>query len=66
MLKWLTIGLGGGLGSMARYGMGVFIQNHLVKTPFFPAGTLIVNLSGCLVIGLVAGWLDAKQNIADE
>jgi len=65
MLKWLAIGIGGGIGSMARYGMGNLVQNYIVKTTHFPIGTAFVNLSGCLIIGLVAGWIDAKHSIND-
>lgn len=52
MLQSLVlVGLGGMLGSMARYLAGYFI-----KSLGFPFSTLIVNLSGSLLIG----WLMAK------
>ena len=42
----------GGLGSGARYLVGQWAAARL--GPAFPYGTLIVNLSGCFALGLVA------------
>ncbi|WP_254511165.1 fluoride efflux transporter FluC [Anatilimnocola floriformis] len=41
----------GGLGSFARYGLGISTQYLLGKS--FPWGTLTANLIGCLIIGFV-------------
>jgi CrcB protein len=43
--------VGGALGSMARYGLTVFVSRYL--PPSFPYGTFIVNVVGCLVFGLI-------------
>ncbi len=45
--------VGGGLGSIARFGVSVLI-NHLGK-PVFPVATLIANILSCLVMGLALG-----------
>jgi CrcB protein len=45
----LLVGLGGGLGSMLRY----FCQRSLNAA--FPYGTLLVNVLGCFIIGLLWG-----------
>ena len=50
MLWWVVIA--GGLGSGARYLVGQWAVARL--DPAFPYGTLIVNLSGCFALGLVA------------
>jgi fluoride exporter len=47
----LIIGLGGGIGSIFRYAVQVFAGRHL--TANFPLGTLLVNISGCLLIGIL-------------
>ena len=47
---WIFIG--GGLGSLGRWGASVFIANRFGET--FPWGTLIVNISGSFIIGLFA------------
>jgi CrcB protein len=50
---YLWIAIGGALGSMARYGMSSLIAARFGEV--FPWGTLIVNISGCFVIGFFAG-----------
>lgn len=50
----LLVGLGGGVGSMLRY----LCQRALNLS--FPYGTLIVNIAGCLLIGVLWG-LFSKQ-----
>jgi CrcB protein len=52
MWSGLWIFVGGGLGSLARWGVSGWIANTIGET--FPWGTLIVNISGCFVIGLFA------------
>ena len=46
--------------SVARHGV-----NHLVRvrwlTTRFPIGTVVVNVAGCLVIGLLAGLLASER-----
>jgi CrcB protein len=54
MTNVLLVGIGGFLGSAARYLItGVVTQAS--ATSRFPLGTLMVNLLGCLAIGAVAG-----------
>jgi fluoride exporter len=52
MLNALWIFLGGGLGSLARWGASGFIANRMGGT--FPWGTLAVNVTGSFIIGLFA------------
>ncbi|KAA6456253.1 fluoride efflux transporter CrcB [Acidobacteria bacterium AB60] len=47
--KYLLVGLGGALGSVARYWVGSTIGSRVGVR--FPYGTLVVNLTACLVIG---------------
>src|ERR1700727_63094 len=49
----LIIGLGGGIGSIFRYLVTIFMNKHVSAS--FPAGTLLVNISGCLLIGIFYG-----------
>ena len=49
MKLMLWVGLGGFVGSMARYGLGLLAQRWWPG--FFPWGTLLVNVFGCLLIG---------------
>jgi fluoride exporter len=50
----LLIGSGGFLGSISRYLASRFLQNSFPST--FPLGTFFVNVSGCLLIGLIYGF----------
>ena len=52
---WIGIGLLGGLGACARVLLGAAVDRRVVRTPFFPWGTLAVNLLGAFAIGLLAG-----------
>ena len=52
MWNALWIFVGGGLGSLARWGASGLVANKFGET--FPWGTLIVNVSGSFVIGLFA------------
>jgi CrcB protein len=49
----LIIWLGGGIGSVLRYLVQLGISKLVTVT--FPAGTFLVNITGCFVIGLLYG-----------
>jgi CrcB protein len=51
MESYLLVALGGALGSMARYASSGLAARLIGET--FPWGTLIVNVAGSFVIGLV-------------
>ena len=51
MTRVLLIGFAGALGTLVRYGVGVWAGKTLGTG--FPYGTLIVNVSGCFFIALV-------------
>jgi CrcB protein len=55
LLKPVLIFLGAGSGGLLRYWLGGLVQNWW--GPAFPMGTMLVNISGCLVMGfLVTAW----------
>lgn len=56
--------VGGGLGSVARYLAGAAIQKALGGG--FPAGTLAVNLVGCLAIGVVGALGLERAGLSPE
>lgn len=47
----LLVFVGGGIGSVCRYGMATVLQRNFPGP--FPVGTFFVNLLGCFAIGLV-------------
>jgi CrcB protein len=51
----LLIGIGGGLGSIARYASTLLSQKYL--SGFLPYGTLIANFLGSLLIGVFLAYL---------
>ncbi len=55
----LLIALGGAVGSVARYLLGRAVQGALHLE--FPTGTFVVNVVGCLVIGVLARFFMNSQ-----
>jgi len=51
MDRLLVVCLGGALGSAARYLLGGFVQRYAAT--MFPAGTVVVNVLGSFLMGLV-------------
>jgi len=52
IIKYLLVALGGALGTIARYALSGFVATHFGET--FPWGTMIINITGSLVIGFFA------------
>ena len=59
MEKVLLVGLGGFLGSILRYGVGGMVGRFKAGWTF-PLETLLINVSGCLVIGLLSGLAESR------
>lgn len=53
----LYVAIGGGVGAVARYHVGRLIGHVTGPNTAFPWGTLAVNVTGSLFMGLLAGWL---------
>ena len=49
----LAVALAAGIGAVARYVLDMIVQHRTAGT--FPAGTLLVNLSGSMLLGLIVG-----------
>ena len=56
---WLAVGIGGALGSMVRHGVNVTVARILGHPSY--VSTLMINVLGCGVIGLLAGQLAAGR-----
>ncbi len=59
MINLLLVGLGGALGSVARYLASGWVQT-ITRSIDFPFGTLAVNVFGCFVIGFLAQLADTR------
>lgn len=58
----MLVFLGGGLGSVARYWLGLKLNNFENAIPF---GTLLANVLGSLIIGFIFGYT-AKTGLLNE
>ena len=61
MQKYFFIALGGALGSVMRYFVGTSVGDRLGTR--FPFGTLVVNISACLIVGLSLEILNRHTNV---
>ena len=61
MQKYLLIAVGGALGSIARFWVGSTIAGRAgIK---FPYGTLVVNLTACLIIGFTLTYMGKRADL---
>jgi fluoride exporter len=60
-MKYLWIGLGGALGAISRYAVGVWFAERFGR---FPYGTFAINMSGCFAIGLVIEVLGSRAGLS--
>ncbi|HEU5289350.1 MAG TPA: fluoride efflux transporter CrcB [Cyclobacteriaceae bacterium] len=58
-MKIMLVLAGGALGTLARFYTSTFAQKYV--TNGFPIGTLMVNLTGSFVIGLLWGLFENQQ-----
>lgn len=65
MTRLLLVAIGGALGSMARYGVGLGAA-RLFPTSSWPWGTLTVNVVGGLAMGLLVGWMGLRAGSGQE
>ncbi len=65
MLSILLVAFGGAAGSVSRFLVTGWVQSSL-GDPLVPNGTMVVNLVGCLAIGSLAGFLEARHVMTAE
>ena len=58
MISYLIVFLGAGIGGMMRHGVNVAVTRTLGSG--FPYGIMAINIIGCLVMGLVAGYFTIR------
>jgi CrcB protein len=57
---WL-VACGGALGAVARAALSTAIQLRWPST--LPWGTIVVNLTGCLILGMLSGVLESRPHL---
>ena len=64
MQKYLAIAVGGAFGSMLRYWVGATISSRMGMR--FPYGTLIVNITACVLLGFASTVLGKRLELNPE
>jgi len=64
MFQALLVAVGGAIGSLLRYYVG--LGSLRLMGPSFPWGTLIVNVVGCFIIGVFAEMIMRRFNASVE
>ena len=62
MQRYLLIAIGGALGSTVRYWVGSSVASRLGIR--FPYGTLLVNLTACVIIGFSMTYLGRRAELS--
>jgi CrcB protein len=62
--KYLVLSLAGAAGTLARFWVGGFVQRLVGDA--FPFGNFLVNLSGCLLFGLVYALVENRSGLPGE
>ena len=65
LIHAVVVGSGGFVGALARYGLAGLVH-RCVPTSTFPSGTLVVNVLGCVLIGVFAGLADSRHLFGPE
>ncbi len=59
----LVVGLGGFLGSLARYKLGGWVLHHTASWQF-PLSTFAVNVVGCTIVGILVGIAEQRHELS--
>ena len=63
-MNTVLVGVGGLIGSISRFAIGNLTRSAYAGTSF-PVGTTVVNLVGCLLVGLAAGWGETRHGLSE-
>lgn len=63
--RFLIVAAGGGLGAMARYGLGLVV-GRWAPNAAWPWSTFLANIAGGLCMGLLVGWLAMRGGAQQE
>lgn len=62
MKEIVLVFFGGGLGSLTRYSISLVVERFHIRFLSLPVQTLLSNLLGCFIIGLLIGYLSRCPN----
>jgi len=65
-MTYLWIAIGGALGSVARYALNGVVSEKLGVGATFPLGTLVVNVAGSFIIGVLGALTMPEGRMSSE
>ena len=65
-MSYLWVAIGGALGSVARFWLNGIVSARLAAGATFPLGTLLVNVTGSFVIGVLAALTIPEGKMGSE
>ena len=60
--KYVLIAIGGALGSLARYLVGLIVINRMGSR--FPYGTFVINMTACIIIGFTLTYFGKRADLS--
>jgi CrcB protein len=63
-MGYIVVFLGGGVGAALRHGINLAVPKMLGTA--FPYGTMLINVSGSFIMGLVAGYFALKGDASQH
>jgi CrcB protein len=60
MKFWLFVFIGGGAGSMARYGLSTLFEDYKLLGGF-PVATFLANMLSSFIVGILLGFIDKTE-----
>lgn len=64
MLNYILVSAGAAIGGAIRYGISGYIQKNI--SVIFPYGTLVVNIAGSFILGIIMFYFNDKEIIGNE
>lgn len=64
MLNYILVSAGAAIGGAFRFGISSYIQRNI--SVIFPYGTLVVNVVGSFILGMIMFYLNDKELIGSE
>jgi len=65
MHNFILVGVGGFIGAILRYLLSGYVQGW-TQSVAFPHGTLVVNITGCFLIGILSYLVETQAGMTPE
>jgi CrcB protein len=64
MINYILVSAGAAIGGALRYGISSYIQKNI--SVIFPYGTLVINVVGSFLLGIIMFYLNEKELIGSD